>query len=548
MHRSFGKALDGALAVSAQLAVGELVAALLPGGRSPITGLGKALIDALPAPGIDMVVATAETMDKPLLKGSLAGGFLGVGAFAGAGASSTHGGSALLVGAGLIAGAAGAARRESATSSSLAAGVVGAAAGTSSFAMLRCRPGSRVRRGVALGALGAGAAAAAVRADQGARFLSRRAAVELPPAADPAEPLPAGASFSVEGLSPLFTPPESFYITDVQVPEPRIDPGAWRLRVRGMVERELELSLPDVLARDLAELDATLVCVHNPVGGNRVGSARWLGLPLQALLDEAGVDPDAEQLVARSVDGFTAGIPVTHVQRGAPALLAVAMNGQPLPPENGFPARVLVPGLWGADANTKWVTELELTSWSAVRDYWDRRGWPRHPPTVKPGSRIDVPVNRALLGTEETAVAGVAWAPPDGVEAVEVSIDGADWETAELSVEVAPTMWRQWRLPWSPTPGEHVLQVRTIGRGARQSGDPAPPYPTGSSGYHEIRISASERPPAVWDRWRSSANAGADDLGGRVALAAMAPPAWRRRGYPPTPRFPAPLPRRGQST
>lgn len=543
MHSSLARALDGALAAAAQLAVAELAAARLPGGRSPVTGLGKTLIDAIPAPGIDMVVATAETMDKPLLKGSLGGGLVGLGALAGVGIRSTRSGAAMLAGSALVAGAAGASRRESATASSFAAGAAGAAVGAAGFGFLRARPGARARLLVALGALATGAAATAARAAQEKRFLARRAAVRLPRPADAAEPLPPGASFSIDGLTPLFTPPESFYVTDVQLPEPQIDPGAWRLRVGGMVERELELSLSDLLARDLIELDATLICVHNPVGGERVGSARWLGLPLAALLEEVGVEPDAEQLVARSVDGFTAGIPVAHIEGGSPALLAVAMNGQPLPPENGFPARLLVPGLWGADANTKWVTELELTTWDAVHDYWDRRGWPRKPTTVKPGSRIDVPRNRALLGVGETEIAGVAWAPPAGVKAVEVSIDGGEWQTAELSAEVAPTMWRQWRLSWAPAPGEHVLRVRAVGRGARQSGDPAPPYPTGSSGYHEIRVTVSERPPRTWDRWLSTTDAAADDLRGRIALAASAPPAWRQRGYPPAPRFPAPLPR-----
>lgn len=297
------------MAAAAQLAAAELAAARLPGGRSPVTGLGKTLIDAIPAPGIDMVVATAETMDKPLLKGSLGGGLVGLGALAGVGIRSTRSGAAMLAGSALVAGAAGASRRESATASSLAAGAAGAAVGAAGFGFLRARPGARARLLVALGALAAGAAATAARAAQEKTFLARRAAVRLPRPADAAEPLPPGASFSIDGLTPLFTPPESFYVTDVQLPGPQIDPGAWRLRVGGMVERELELSLSDLLARDLIELDATLICVHNPVGGERVGSARWLGLPLAALLEEVGVEPDAEQLVARSVDGFTAGHP-----------------------------------------------------------------------------------------------------------------------------------------------------------------------------------------------------------------------------------------------
>jgi DMSO/TMAO reductase YedYZ molybdopterin-dependent catalytic subunit len=339
----------------------------------------------------------------------------------------------------------------------------------------------------------------------------------------------------VPGISPLYTPNGSFYVTDVNARPSRIDPDAWRLRVDGMVERPLEFTLGDLESLGLEELDATLVCVHNPVGGDRIGSARWVGVPLSRLLEMAGARPDAEQLLARSVDGFTAGVPIDRIRSGAPALLAIAMNGEPLPIEHGFPARLLVPGLWGADANTKWITELEATRWDAVRDYWDRRGWPRQPSFVQPASRIDVPPNRAVVEPGEVTVAGVAWAPPEGVEGVEVQVDDGEWRSAELGGEVAPTMWRQWQLSWDASPGEHVLRVRAIGRRRRQPEDEEPPYPVGSRGYDAHRVTV-----ARGARGRRLVRAALDDARGRLVLAARGFAAWRERGFPPAPRFPAP--------
>jgi hypothetical protein len=257
-------------------------------------------------------------------------------------------------------------------------------------------------------------------------------------------------------------------------------------------------------------------------------------VPLARLLDLAGVQPGAEQLLARSVDGFTAGVPVEHVRSGTPALLAVALNGEPLPFEHGFPARLIVPGLWGADANTKWVTELELATWAAVHDYWDRRGWPRQPTRVQPASRIDVPANRARVAPGTVTVAGVAWAPPKGVEGVEVRIDDGPWQAADIGVEMAPTMWRQWSFAWDAAAGEHVLSVRTVGRTRVQPGAVEPPYPVGSRGHHEVRVTVATGGASM------RARALVDDVRERVLLAGRGIAAWRERGFPPAPRFPAP--------
>ena len=364
--------------------------------------------------------------------------------------------------------------------------------------------------------------------------------------ARPAAPVPPAAEFEVPGITPLFTPNRSFYVTDTALTAPRVDRDRWRLRVRGLVERELEFSVQELLEMELVEVDATLVCVHNPVGGDRISSARWLGVPLGALLGTAGVRPESDQVLTHSVTGFTAGLPLEMVGEGPTPLVALGMNDEPLTIRNGFPARLLTPGIWGADASTKCLATIELTTWANATDYWDARGWPRVPGAVKPGSRIDVPADRSTVASGPAIAAGIAWAPRRGVSGVEVAIDGGPWQSARLSPHIAPTLWRQWALTWQAEPGEHQLQVRTLSGDEVQEENPAPPYPQGSSGYHTIRAQVPDngaQPP----RWRPRLAHTRADLTGRLRLAANAPPAWRRHGYPRQPVFADPLPpaRRG---
>lgn len=514
--------LAGAAAAGAQLAVGELVAAALPGGRSPVSGVGRALIDLVPGPGIDITVALAGSKDKPLLKAALAGGWLAIGAAASRAERRRRGaGVALLAGHGLASGIIAATRPESATAASVAAG---GAAGVTGALVLR-RLGDRPERdrlgSVCAAASGLTAVAFGLRTGQRRRFERRRTRGALPAPTRPAGEPPPGAELAIPGITPLLTPPDRFYVTDVAVPAPQVDLTGWRLRVHGLVGDELSLTYEQLLAFGLHELDATLVCVHNPVGGGRVGTARWSGVPLSDLLSRAGVRPGAEQVLARSIDGFSAGVPI---EAAGGALVAVAMNGEPLRAEHGFPARLLVPGLWGADANTKWLTAIELTTWAAVADYWDRRGWPRRPPNVKPAARIDVPRDRAAIRPGPVTIAGVAWAPPLGIDGVEVSVDGGPWLPAELSEELAPTAWRQWQHRWDASPGAHDVRARAIGRGGIQDGDPRPPYPDGSSGYHTVRLhGTAHAAPGLPIIRRAAA-----ETARRVRLAGMAPPAWSR--------------------
>lgn len=519
-----------------QLAFGELVAAYVKGARSPITGTARSVIDFTPGPMTDIVVAVLQAKDKPVLIGSVVGGSVAVGAAAGhVSAKRPLAGGALMVGQGVIAGLAGARRPEEDRRRSVCAASAGAAGGLASLLLLRRRPG--VKR---LGATFMGAAGAALLARRraGARQreeLKAHERVVLPSPGSARPEIPAAATFDVPGMTPILTPVRDFYETDVTLPAPVVDPAGWRLRVHGSVAQAFELSLDELLGLDLVEHYATLECVHNPIGGDRIGTARWLGVPVRQLLDRAGVKPGADQVLARAVDGFTAGIPVGLAYEDRPALIVVGMNEAPLTVGHGFPARLLVPGLYGYDANTKWLSELQLTTFAAVADYWARRGWPRTPAAVRPSSRIDVPKDRARLTAGATLIAGVAWAPPTGVGGVEVSIDGGPWQQAEIAREVAPTVWRQWRCPASLEPGEHVLRVRTAGRAAQQPDVPAPPFPHGSGGYHTIRVSVASDGERLDDRGARRERRA--DLSARLALAKQGVDAWLRHGFPRKPEF-----------
>ena len=493
-HRSLpNRFVAGLTAAVVQLAVGELTATMLPGARSPITGTGRALIDLTPGPLVDVGVGLVEDKDKPLLMGTVVSGALGAGVLAGyLSVRETKKGIGVLAGSGALAALAGASRRDSAVLSSVAANAVGAAAGA--LALKRLSRGAGGPIPLAL-FLFAGSATGLLAHQRAARrkgeVLEAQRQVRLPEPERPLGTPPEETSFNIPSLTPLFTPVEDFYVTDVTLPPPVIDPASWRLRVRGMVEKELEFTLNDLLQMDLEELDATLVCVHNPVGGNRVGNARWRGISVADLLERSGVSPGADRVLARSTDGFTAGMPIGLLTDGRPALIALGMNGEPLTAEHGFPVRLLVPGIYGYDANTKWLSELEVTTSDAADYYWTKRGWPRTPAYVQTHSRIDVPHDRATVPPGPAWIAGVAWSPPKGVREVEVAIDNGPWRAAQLSCEIAPTAWRQWRYEWWAIPGEHSVRVRATGSEGTQSQLEAPPYPHGSSGYHAIKISVS---------------------------------------------------------
>ena len=315
-----------------------------------------------------------------------------------------------------------------------------------------------------------------------------RAAVRIPPPADPAPAIPSGADLRVPGVGPFLTPNDRFYRVDTALFVPAVTTEGWQLRIHGMVEHPRTLTYAELLGRPLIERDVTLTCVSNEVGGRYIGNARWIGAPLRSVLEEAGVAPESTQIVSRSADGFTAGTPTAIAIDGRDAMLAVAMNGSPLPIEHGFPVRMIVPGLYGYVSATKWVVDLELTTFEAYDAYWIKRGWSQQAP-IKTESRIDTPRSSTTLRAGDVVVAGVAWAQHRGIERVEVRVDEEPWADAVLASEDTVDTWRQWRYAWTATPGSHTLAVRaTDGNGQLQIAEQAPPFPNGASGYHTIVV------------------------------------------------------------
>lgn len=301
----------------------------------------------------------------------------------------------------------------------------------------------------------------------------------------------------VDGISTIITPNEDFYRIDTALTSPQVDPANWDMRITGMVDNEIVLNYDDLLSRNLVEETVTLSCVSNEVGGRLVGNATWLGVPLRELLDEAGVQPGAEQIVGRSVDDWTGGFPISHLtdDPNRVALVALAMNGEPLPVDHGFPARLVIGGLYGYVSATKWLKEVELTTWD-YDGYWIPRGWGKEGP-IKTQSRIDVPNGNARVAMGTTAIAGVAWAPSRSIARVELRITPSDadeeageWFDADLGLEMTDHAWRQWKHAWEPpSPGQYRISVRaTDGDGDTQTADISRPAPDGATGHHTIDV------------------------------------------------------------
>jgi DMSO/TMAO reductase YedYZ molybdopterin-dependent catalytic subunit len=337
---------------------------------------------------------------------------------------------------------------------------------------------------------GAGAAAAAaVAGGLGDKLLGRfsiassRAQVRLPAPAVRAAAVPAGTELDISGLTPFFTSNSSFYRVDTDLVLPQVSPESWTLKIDGMVDRELEFSFADLLKMPLTETDITLVCVSNQVGGTYNGNARWLGVPLAGLLRRAGVHAGADQVLSTAVDGMTISTPLATIMDGRDALLAIGMNGQPLPIAHGFPARMIVPGLYGYVSATKWVTKLTLTTFAAQKAYWTQRGYSAQAP-IKTESRIDVPKPLSQVKAGRVAVAGVAWAPATGIAGVEVNVDNGPWQKATLAAADGIDTWRQWVWAWDAKPGLHTLQVRATDKsGVTQTAARSYPVPNGASGW-----------------------------------------------------------------
>jgi DMSO/TMAO reductase YedYZ molybdopterin-dependent catalytic subunit len=339
------------------------------------------------------------------------------------------------------------------------------------------------------GAVGGGAAyvGTALGGSASSAVESRRAAGAVPLDVDRIA-VPATAGIGVEGVVPYLVPNDEFYRIDTALVVPRVDAATWRLRVTGMVEREVEIDWDTLQSKPMKEALVTLACVSNEVGGDLVGNALWTGWPVRELLALAGPRPGADMVLQTSTDGWTCGTPLSTLTDDRDALLAVRMNGEPLPFEHGFPVRLVVPGLYGYVSATKWVTELKVTTFAQDQGYWTPRGWSAEGP-VKTASRIDVPRVGQALRAGRVAVAGVAWAQHRGIRAVEVQVDDGPWQQARLAAEPSIDAWRQWVLEWDAPAGSHTIRVRaTDGTGEVQTEATARPDPDGATGWHTVTV------------------------------------------------------------
>lgn len=511
-------AVSGELAAAVSLAAAELVAVAVGPQASPVTAIGGTAIDATPVEVKNWAIRHFGTSDKLVLQLGIVAALALFAAVVGVIAVRHRVAGVIGVAVFGAVGAVAAVRRPVGVWTDAFPSLVGAVAGAAVLWLLAGRIRGQVppargedeepvepagafdRRGFLIAA-SAAAAFSAVGGTVGRRLNSTNAAavasrdaVILPAPLSAAGRVPAGADLRIPGMMPFTTPNAAFYRVDTALTVPQVNADTWRLRIHGKgVTKPLEFTYQDLLRRPLIERDITLTCVSNEVGGPYVGNARWIGVPLAELLKEAGVRPPsaggpADQLVARSVDGMTLGSPVETVLDGRDAMLAVGMNGEPLPFTHGFPVRMLVPGLYGYVSACKWLTDLELTTFADYDAYWVRRSWSPQAP-IKTSSRIDTPRPFASLKAGTVPVAGVAWAQHRGVDKVEVRIDGGEWLAAGPAKEDTADTWRQWSYGWDAKPGSHRIEVRATDRtGSTQTEKRQGTVPDGSTGWHSVVV------------------------------------------------------------
>lgn len=511
----------GILAAVAGLAVASGVSSLLTGVPTPVIAVGNRVIDWTPTPVKNWAIEAFGTADKPILIGSVLAVIAVFAAAAGV-IGLRRPTIAIIMTAllGLAALGVSATDRTATASAflvvlpSILALVVSMSALAWLLATLARRredtrdrwlaphPGDELtsdfdRRRFLIAAMATGAAVAAgglvTNLFGGAAALESRRTVAglIPLPADPAGPIPRGAQLELDGISRYLTSNDDFYRVDTALTVPDVPADSWTLRIHGMVDNEVELDFTDVLDMRMVERRITLTCVSNQVGGKLAGNAAWIGVPLKDLLDLAGVQSGADAVLATSADGWTCVTPVADMI-DREGMLAIAMNGEPLPLEHGFPARVVVPGLYGMVSATKWVVDLEITRLDDVESYWTSRGWAEQAP-IKTQSRVDTPGGFERLtpaGDGTLTMGGVAWAQTTGIAKVEVRIDDEPWQQAELGTEDTLDTWRMWTWTWdAPTSGNHNITVRATDRsGYLQTSDQAETLPDGATGWHNIQF------------------------------------------------------------
>lgn len=503
--------LGGVAAAAVSLGVAAVVAIPFQTQAQPLGAVGAVIVDRTPGPVKELVIQALGGLDKLFLAVVVLVAIAAIAALAATYETRRRPvGSVIFVVAGLL-GCAAVLSRPGATLPDIVPTVVGTACGVAVLRLLAVRlwtvpetghadggdePDVSRRLWLTTGGLLAFGAASGLLGVVVGRLTNSVAAERdvsvIPRPRIPAPPIPAGVQPKDVALPSFITDGADFYRVDIALSVPQLSRDEWRLRIHGMVDREITYSFADLDRFEAIEKAVTLTCVSNPVGGEYISTGMWTGYRLTDLLQAAGVSPDADMLLSTSVDGFTVGTPVEALHDGRDAMLAVGLNGQPLPVIHGYPARLVVAGLYGYVSATKWVTDLELTRFDRAEAYWTRQGWAARGP-IKTESRIDVPKRGQQIPSGATTFGGVAWAQNRGVRGVEVRIDDGPWQPAQLGDAYSNQTWRLWSFGWqADSPGEHTLTVRaTDNSGAVQTSDEAPTVPDGATGWHSVNFTVA---------------------------------------------------------
>ena len=495
----------GLAAAAVGVGVAQLLATFFSPAADVRTSVGSAVIDLTPGPVKEWAIQTFGTSDKLFLTVMV---LVVIAAAAAVSAlwerSRIPVGSLAMILAG-VAGCAAVLTRPGASIPDIIPTVAGVACAVAVLRLLTAQTPAAdddagavdVQRRQSLKSLGFGTAG--VLAGVTGVLLTRRVrsvagerdTVALPAPESPAAPPPVDVTPKGVELPSFITPNDKFYRINTALSVPQVSRAQWRLRIHGMVDREVTYSFDDLRQFEPIEKTVTLTCVSNPVGGDLISNATWTGYRVRDLLRAAGVRPDADMVLSESIDGWTAGTPVEALTDDRDALLAIGMNGVPLPVEHGYPARLVVPGLYGYVSATKWLKSLELTRFDKAEAYWTKLGWSAKGP-IKTQSRIDVPRSGQRVSAGPTTFGGVAWAQHRGVKAVEVRIDDGAWQPAQLGAAYSDDAWRLWSFPWNATPGPHTITVRaTDNTGAVQTEERTGVIPDGATGWHTVSFDVS---------------------------------------------------------
>lgn len=496
--------LIGVLATAAAVGVGHLIASLIQPNSSPVLAVGNTFVDLTPGPLKDFAIQTFGRNDKNSLLAGMTVVILVLAVASGLLSRRGRRPGMIIIGVFGLVGLAAVLVRPDFQPTWILPPIVAIAVGLGSFAWLHelaSRAGAdraayvtgpsrrmflRSSVGVALVA-GVAGFGGQILSRRNSAATSRNAVAGILPK-PPSTPIPLGADFAAVGTPAYFTPNDQFYRIDTALTVPHIDAGQWQLRIHGMVQREITLRYNDLLRHRVVAQPVTLTCVSNEVGGPLISTSNFVGVPIRDVLMEAGALQGTQQLVSKSSDGFTAATPLdVLMDPNRNALLAIGMNGQPLPFEHGFPVRMVVPGLYGYVSATKWLVDLELTTFDQ-QGYWEERGWSKFGP-IKTESRIDRPQDGSQIPVGTYTAAGIAWAQHTGIDRVEVRLDSGPWLPAQLSTEVTTDTWRMWRIDLQIPPGPHTITCRATDRaGNTQTVEQAPPEPDGATGWPLVTV------------------------------------------------------------